>query len=274
MLEAICTFQYEIFAGNRRESGGTGGSHTSNSWTCRRQLLRHHLRTEVNICWFFLKWKFLSVDGETVRPTRQAPLSWNWWLAGERWHFHFFIICYGSALRTIRSPRAEGLIYSNLNWNASGDWGNLWTRIPTSGHDGHAQREIWAEGKFSHFPDFNLSYFNLINFNLSYHLMPNSNLHYYVAGEKLLCLQWQKQFSATSQRQRVRAVLTAYNLVNRNENWIKPRNNCRCPERSVLSQFVSESLGVSTATLYSMFRFPDSNTVHLQVILMSLKSID
>ena len=105
---------------------------------------------------FFLKWKFLSVDGETVRPTRQAPLSWNWWLAGERWHFHFFIICYGSALRTIRSPRAEGLIYSNLNWNASGDWGNLWTRIPTSGHDGHAQREIWAEGKFSHFPDFEL----------------------------------------------------------------------------------------------------------------------
>ena len=156
MLEAICTFQYEIFAGNRRESGGTGGSHTSNSWTCRRQLLRHHLRTEVNICWFFLKWKFLSVDGETVRPTRQAPLSWNWWLAGERWHFHFFIICYGSALRTIRSPRAEGLIYSNLNCNASGDWGNLWTRIPTSGHDGHAQREIWAEGKFSHFPDFEL----------------------------------------------------------------------------------------------------------------------
>ena len=156
MLEAICTFQYEIFAGNRRESGGTGGSHTSNSWTCRRQLLRHHLRTEVNICWFFLKWKFLSVDGETVRPTRQAPLSWNWWLAGERWHFHFFIICYGWALRTIRSPRAEGLIYSNLNWNASGDWGNLWTRIPTSGHDGHAQREIWAEGKFSPFPDFEL----------------------------------------------------------------------------------------------------------------------
>ena len=42
-------------------------------------------------------------------------------------------------------------------------------------------------------------------------------------------------------------------------------NGRRCPERSVLSQFVSESLGVSTATLYSMFRFPDSNTVHLQV---------
>ena len=42
-------------------------------------------------------------------------------------------------------------------------------------------------------------------------------------------------------------------------------SNFRCPERSVVSQFVSESLGVSTATLYSMFRFPDSNTVHLQV---------
>jgi len=41
-------------------------------------------------------------------------------------------------------------------------------------------------------------------------------------------------------------------------------NDKGCPERSVLSQFVSESLGVSTATLYSMFRFPDSNTVHLQ----------
>ena len=36
---------------------------------------------------------------------------------------------------------------------------------------------------------------------------------------------------------------------------------CRCPERSVLSQFVPQSLGVSRATLYSMFRFPDSNTV-------------
>jgi len=41
-------------------------------------------------------------------------------------------------------------------------------------------------------------------------------------------------------------------------------NDKGCPERSVVSQFVSESLGVSTATLYSMFRFPDSNTVHLQ----------
>jgi len=41
-------------------------------------------------------------------------------------------------------------------------------------------------------------------------------------------------------------------------------NDKGCPERSVLSQFVSQSLGVSTATLYSMFRFPDSNTVHLQ----------
>ena len=39
----------------------------------------------------------------------------------------------------------------------------------------------------------------------------------------------------------------------------------RCPERNVLSQFVFDSdRGVSTSRLYSMFRFPDSNTVHLQ----------
>jgi hypothetical protein len=44
----------------------------------------------------------------------------------------------------------------------------------------------------------------------------------------------------------------------------------RCPERSVLSQFVSKSLGVSTATLYSMFRFPDSNTVRLLLDLVTL----
>ena len=39
----------------------------------------------------------------------------------------------------------------------------------------------------------------------------------------------------------------------------------RCPERNVLSQFVFDSSrGISTSKLYSMFRFPDSNTVHLQ----------
>ena len=41
---------------------------------------------------------------------------------------------------------------------------------------------------------------------------------------------------------------------------------CRCPERNVLTQFVFDSArGVSSSKLYSMFRFPDSNTVHLQV---------
>ena len=39
----------------------------------------------------------------------------------------------------------------------------------------------------------------------------------------------------------------------------------RCPERNVLTQFLFDpSVGVSTSRLYSMFRFPDSNTVHLQ----------
>jgi len=41
-------------------------------------------------------------------------------------------------------------------------------------------------------------------------------------------------------------------------------NDRGCPERHVMSQFQSETQGVATATLYSMFRFPDSNTVHLQ----------
>lgn len=42
-------------------------------------------------------------------------------------------------------------------------------------------------------------------------------------------------------------------------------NNNGCPERNVLTQFLFDpSLGVSTSRLYSMFRFPDSNTVHLQ----------
>ena len=39
----------------------------------------------------------------------------------------------------------------------------------------------------------------------------------------------------------------------------------RCPERNVLTQFVFDSSkGISSSKLYSMFRFPDSNTVHLQ----------
>jgi len=42
-------------------------------------------------------------------------------------------------------------------------------------------------------------------------------------------------------------------------------NSKGCPERNVLSQFVFDSnRGVATSRLYSMFRFPDSNTVHLQ----------
>ena len=43
-----------------------------------------------------------------------------------------------------------------------------------------------------------------------------------------------------------------------------------CPERNVLSPFVfSREEGRSRAKLYSMFRFPDSNTVHLQVFYSS-----
>lgn len=52
-------------------------------------------------------------------------------------------------------------------------------------------------------------------------------------------------------------------------------NNKGCPERNVLSQFVFDSSqGVSTSKLYSMFRFPDSNTVHLQCDILICKTDD
>jgi len=42
-------------------------------------------------------------------------------------------------------------------------------------------------------------------------------------------------------------------------------NDSGCPEKNVLSQFVFDrETGTSSANLYSMFRFPESNTVHLQ----------
>lgn len=52
-------------------------------------------------------------------------------------------------------------------------------------------------------------------------------------------------------------------------------NDKGCPERNVISQFVfDQDTGSSTADLYSMFRFPESNTVHLQceIILCAVKS--
>jgi len=52
-------------------------------------------------------------------------------------------------------------------------------------------------------------------------------------------------------------------------------NNNGCPERNVLTQFVFDSTrGVSSSKLFSMFRFPDSNTVHLQCDILLCKKDD
>jgi len=52
-------------------------------------------------------------------------------------------------------------------------------------------------------------------------------------------------------------------------------NNNGCPERNVLTQFVFDSArGVSSSKLYSMFRFPDSNTVHLQCDILLCEKDD
>ena len=41
--------------------------------------------------------------------------------------------------------------------------------------------------------------------------------------------------------------------------------HCSCPERNILSSFVyDKENGTADATLYSMFKFPDSNRVHFQ----------
>jgi len=55
---------------------------------------------------------------------------------------------------------------------------------------------------------------------------------------------------------------------------VKLINDMGCPEKNVISQFVFDGKGASSASLYSMFRFPDSNTVHFQcdILLCSIKS--
>ena len=46
----------------------------------------------------------------------------------------------------------------------------------------------------------------------------------------------------------------------------------RCPERNILSSFVyNKENGTADATLYSMFKFPDSNRVHFQCDILVCK---
>ena len=46
----------------------------------------------------------------------------------------------------------------------------------------------------------------------------------------------------------------------------------RCPERNIISPFVyDKENGRAEATLYSMFKFPDSNRVHFQCDILVCK---
>lgn len=46
----------------------------------------------------------------------------------------------------------------------------------------------------------------------------------------------------------------------------------RCPERNILSSFVyDKAQGTAEATLYSMFKFPESNRVHFQCDILVCK---
>ena len=48
----------------------------------------------------------------------------------------------------------------------------------------------------------------------------------------------------------------------------------RCPERNILSAFVyDKEKGTAEATLYSMFKFPDSNRVHFQCDILVCKGM-